>query len=75
MTLPVESKGVVELDHGLSGQITSWQHLQSLNQLHHGVIILVVRKGQMMSHLSLFATEKYAGIISDSAVYASVSPN
>lgn len=38
--LPVEGEGKVELDHGLSGQITSGKHLQSLDQFHHGVVVL-----------------------------------
>lgn len=38
--VPVEGEGVVELDHWLSGQITGGQHLQSLDQLHHGIIVL-----------------------------------
>lgn len=44
--LPVEGEGKVELDHGLSGQITSREHLQSLDQFHHGVVVLVVTPGR-----------------------------
>lgn len=47
--LPVESKGVVELDHGLGGQIAGGQHLQRLHQFHHGVIILGVTLGHDVS--------------------------
>lgn len=47
--LPVEGKGEVELDHGLSGQITSREHLQSLDQLHHRVVVLVVTGGRCFS--------------------------
>lgn len=40
--LPVEGESVVELDHRLGGQITCGQHLQSLDQLHHGIVVLSV---------------------------------
>lgn len=47
--LPVEGEGEVELDHGLSGQITSREHLQSLDQFHHCVIVLIVTGGRWFS--------------------------
>lgn len=48
VVLPVEGEGEVELDHGLSGQVTSGEHLQSLDQLHHGVVVLEVTGGALI---------------------------
>lgn len=46
MAPPVEGEGEVELDHGLRGQVAGGEHLQSLDQLHHGVVVLEVRAGR-----------------------------
>lgn len=49
---PVEGERVVELDHGLRRQITSRQHLQSLHQLHHGVVVLSAAHGGRISYFT-----------------------
>lgn len=56
MAPPVEGEGEVELDHGLRGQVAGGEHLQSLDQLHHGVVVLEVRAGRrflLLSHQRL----------------------
>lgn len=50
----------MKLDHGLGSQITCWQHLQSLHQFHHGIIVLVVReatKGALNLNLMIMHLE------------------
>lgn len=41
---PIERKSIVELNHGLVGQVTGGQHLNGLYQFNHSIIILKITK-------------------------------
>lgn len=43
--LPVQCKGVVELHMRMSHGVKGWELLQSLHQLHDGLIILDDKRG------------------------------